>query len=69
MNPAAIACNKRSQREMARDLVAVADIAELRLAPGIGADGGPALGFKHGTARGKAAAGEGPFEIEHAPDA
>ena len=54
---------------MARSLVAVAEVAELRLAPGIGADGGPALGLEHRTARGKAAAGEGPFEIEDAPDA
>ena len=57
-----------SEWKMARYLVPLADVAKLRLAPGIGADNGPALGLKHRTARGKAAAGEGTLKIEHAPD-
>ena len=54
---------------MARNLVAVANVAKLRLALSISADGRSAFGLKHRTARGKAAAGEGSLEIEHAPDA
>src|SRR2546426_5576328 len=59
----------RSEREMTRDVVAAADVAQLGRGRRIGAHGGPALRLVHRAARRESAAAQGPLEIKHSPRA
>lgn len=62
-------CSGNLQREMARDLVTIADVSEHGLVRMVGAYGGFSPGLVHGAARGETAAAGRTLKVEHAPDA
>src|SRR3989442_2065304 len=59
----------RSEREMTRDVVAAADVAQLGRGRPIGAHGGPALRLVHRTARPESADAHGAPELTQFPRA